>query len=399
MKKISLRSFLIHTVMVIILLAPFISTGCGPTKEEIMAREQAREQARIAAETERARVAEEARKQRQIKGARLAEIHAKEEARLAEIRAKETAGDEAFQQGDLGKALYNYQEVLKDIRRYVEQDERVRQSVIKVVRAMPMPPLLPEETLRSMARGEMKVKMGGAGSYKAAAAEMEQAVLVAPWFADGYFNLGIVQEKANMFAQAIQNFRLYLLAAPGSPNAKAVQTKIYALEVMEEQQNKLQSLAGSWQNKGGVFNIIVDGGKIKIQGKYSVNYDSGAQGPEYSYVFDLNAKGNSLEGTAVISERLEPGNPCNIPSETVPASGMISDDGRSVKINYSGSSYHVYINDDYRTGKVCTGVNVEDKHDVELILERMHSTIKTLRRPLSTTKMEEEMQKLMEVGE
>ena len=82
--------------------------------------------------------------------------------------------------------------------------------------------------------------MGGAGSYEAAAEEIEQAVLAAPWLADGYYDLGVIQEKAGKFSQATQNFKLYLLAAPQSRNATPVQVKIYELERMKKEKEKDQ---------------------------------------------------------------------------------------------------------------------------------------------------------------
>jgi predicted TPR repeat methyltransferase len=91
-----------------------------------------------------------------------------------------------------------------------------------------------------MARGETRVKRGGPGSYEAASEEMEQAVLAAPWLADGYYKLGVIQEKAGKFSEATQNFRLYLLADPQSRNATPVQVKIYELERMKKEKEKDQ---------------------------------------------------------------------------------------------------------------------------------------------------------------
>ena len=174
--------------LVAIFLLAGLLPGCGPTHEEIMAKEQQRLQreAREQQEAEARRQAEESRRQA-------------EQAKQERIRIAVAAGSEAAAGGQLGVALRRLQEALRDIERYSDQDRHVREAIIKVVRAMPAPPPIPEETLRSMTRGEAKLKMGGGGSYEGAAKEMEQAVLAAPWLADGYFNLGIVQEKAEMF--------------------------------------------------------------------------------------------------------------------------------------------------------------------------------------------------------
>ncbi len=333
--------------LVAIFLLAGLLPGCGPTHEEIMAMEQERLQreARERQEAETRRQAEEARRQ----------------AEQERIRAIVTACSDSAAQGQLDIALMRCQEALKNFERYSDQDRQVRETIIKVVRAMPAPPPIPEETLRSTARGEAKVKMGGAGSYEGAAREMEQAVLTAPWLADAYFNLGIVQEKGDMFAQAIQNLRLYLLAAPQSPNAKAIQAKIYGLEVMREEQEKVQSLAGSWRSSGGnIYKVTIEGKKIRVGGSASDKLTSGGVQKVWR-VFDFDKKGDSLEGSASISR--ESSNGCNFPNETVPASGVIGGDGPT-KLTWKETSYQWKYQ-----GGVCTGVSSlgKDERFIELV--------------------------------
>jgi tetratricopeptide (TPR) repeat protein len=313
---------LMLTIIAVGIMTLFAS-GCGPTQEEIMATEQAR----IAEETERARVAEEAKQQAEAK-------RQAEEARLAKIRAMETAGDEAARQGDLEKALDNYQEVLKNVQRYDEQDLRVRNSLIKVVRAMRVPPAVPESLMRSMVRGETRLKMGGTGSYESAAKEMEQAVLDAPWVADAYFNLATVQEKAGKFNEAIQNFKLYLLADPKSRDAVAIQAKIYELEVLKEDQDKMQTMQGEWNGPGGKATLTLEGSDILVvYGSRSIK---------------VQKKGRNLEGFCTITSHPGTGGPgisgmygtpCTIPEETIPVSGVIGDDGNSIEFKMMSSDY------------------------------------------------------------
>jgi tetratricopeptide (TPR) repeat protein len=365
MKKISLSGSLTHVVMVIILLVSFIGTGCGPSQEEIMAREQARLQAEA-----QAREAEEARRQAEETRKRA------EQARLAKIRAAEVAGNEAARQGQSEKALAHYQQVLRNIERYSDQDQRVRQAIIKVVLSMPAPPPLPEGVMRSMVRAETKVKMGGAGSYEAASKEMEQAVLEAPWFADAYFNLGIVQEKAGKFGEAAQNLQLCLLAAPQSRNAAAIKAKIYELELMKEEEEKIQALQGSW-NKGG-YTVTIEGGKIRVEGNYSIQVDR---------------KGRALEGFITISGHQEywlnpyrndydyRGQPCQIPGETVPVTGVISEDGRTMEFRWMQSKYQTSFGGPVgffadATKIFCSGVALVGKEEKTLKLEKSNQETK-----------------------
>ena len=341
-----------------IAILAFGASGCGPTQQEIMAMEKAR----LEAEEARARAAEEVRKQEETK-------RKAEEARLERIRAAEEAGNEAARQGQLEKALGHYQEVLKNVPRYSDQDQRVRHYLLLVVRAMPAPPALPESVLRSMVRAETKIKLGGAGSYEAASSEMEQAVLEAPWLVDGYYNLGIVQEKAGKFSPAMQNLRLYLVAAPQSRNSMEVQAKIYALEVLKEEHEKMQSLKGAWHTSGGhIWEVTVEGNKIKIPAKMSLSFTglggTASSNSDVLYNFELEKKGQELKGFVTISSyRVK--NLCSIPGETNPASGTVSEDGRSMKLHWKWSKYTVSW-----ANNQCTGVALLAKEDEELLLNR-----------------------------
>lgn len=319
------------------------AAGCGPSLEEIQARQRAQAEAKA-----RARAAAEAK--------RLAE-----QQRQERLRAAEAAGTEAARTGQLDRALERYMEVLRDIDRYGEQDQRVRMLVVATVRAMPAPPPLPESVVRGMVRGETLVKMGGAGSYEAAAREMEAAALAAPWLADAYYNLAVVQEKAELYRQAISNLRLYLYAAPEAQNANAIKARIYALEVMEEEQHKIRSLAGKWRTGGGnTFTVTIDGKRVKAAGSWDQPLDSRSYQTVW-YAFDLEKKGAALEGTVTVSREGNHG--CEFPVETVPASGTVRGNGESVRIEWKETRFSWTWQ-----GALCTGVGSLGKQALALEL-------------------------------
>ncbi len=307
-----------------------LASGCGPSKAEIMARERARveREAREREAAEAKRRAAEARRQA-------------EAAKREKIRAAEAEADEDARQGRPGKALERYREVLKNVPRYGEQDRRVRRAAVKAAQATAAPPALPEDVLRYMVRGEAKVKMGGAGSYEAAAREMEQAVLEAPWFANGYFNLGTVQDKAGKYSQAIENYQLFLIAEPKSRNAVAVRAKIYELEVMLEDAIKTVRLMGTWRdlddanentNKWG---IRVKGGRLVVGDNFMI----------------LEKKGLALEG--IVEFQPYTSNNCTIPGGRRPVTGTVSEDGTRIELNHDVSTYNTTSQ-----GGTCIGVSL-----------------------------------------
>jgi len=114
-------------------------------------------------------------------------------------------------------------------------DNALREKIIRHVQTMTPKPAIPEEAERYMARGGAAVKAAkNEKDFQDAALEFEKASLVAPWLPAAYYNLGITQDKAGKYKEAIQSLKLYLLAAPEASDAKAVKTLVYEIEYRQE---------------------------------------------------------------------------------------------------------------------------------------------------------------------
>lgn len=114
-------------------------------------------------------------------------------------------------------------------------DKALREKIIKVAAGMKPAPPVPEEAERSMARGSVFAKKASDNAgYRRAIAEFQAAASAAPWLGLAYYNLGVVQERAGLFGEAIQSLKYYLLSAPDAKNARDVKNNIYALEADEE---------------------------------------------------------------------------------------------------------------------------------------------------------------------
>lgn len=110
-------------------------------------------------------------------------------------------------------------------------DAALREKIIKLALTMKPGPELPEAAERSIARGTaFAQKATDSAGYKKAIAELKTASNTAPWVALIYYNLGVVQEKAGLYAEALQSLKFYLIAAPDAKNTRDVKNKIYALE-------------------------------------------------------------------------------------------------------------------------------------------------------------------------
>jgi len=150
---------------------------------------------------------------------------------------EEALGRQAEQAGNLRQALTHYVKALKaDI-----TNHQLREKIIKLARKIQPPPAIPEDVYKCMARGEAFVELAGdKEGYLRAAREFQKAADEAPWFADAYYNLGVVQDKAGLYGKAIKSLELYLLAALDAPDARKVRTLIYKTEVRQEEAERIE---------------------------------------------------------------------------------------------------------------------------------------------------------------
>jgi tetratricopeptide (TPR) repeat protein len=108
-----------------------------------------------------------------------------------------------------------------------------------------------DEAKRYFARGVAAVEMAKSPSdYESAINEFGQAVNLAPNWPDVYYNLGLVQEKAEKYGDAIISLRQYLRLAPNASDAEDVKALIakneYKNEKLLKEKEKFQSVIGTW---------------------------------------------------------------------------------------------------------------------------------------------------------
>ena len=93
-----------------------------------------------------------------------------------------------------------------------------------------------DEARRYFDRGMAAVELAKSpDDLKLAIAEFKQAIILAPDWADAHFNLGKVQEAAEMYREAVASLRKYLQLAPNASDADAVKSLINRIELKAEQ--------------------------------------------------------------------------------------------------------------------------------------------------------------------
>ncbi|NPV05064.1 MAG: hypothetical protein HPY67_10075 [Syntrophaceae bacterium] len=114
-------------------------------------------------------------------------------------------------------------------------DYALRERIIRHVQTMKPAPAIPEEAKRHLARGRAALRGAKeARDFQDAAEEFKKALLHAPWLAEGYYNLGVIQDKAGYYDDAMKNLRFYLIAAPNAPDAEKVKELVYEIEYRKE---------------------------------------------------------------------------------------------------------------------------------------------------------------------
>ena len=144
------------------------------------------------------------------------------------------AGQAAGATADKGGSPEVLKQYVADLKKTPENAE-LREKVIKYAQGLKQKPPVPEEFERQMARGTAYLKIANESEgFNKAIETFKSALALAPWMAEGYVELAAAQEKAGLFAEAIQNLNFALLADPNAKDAREIRNHIYELEVYAE---------------------------------------------------------------------------------------------------------------------------------------------------------------------
>ncbi|MGB5014641.1 MAG: hypothetical protein WBO68_11505, partial [Pyrinomonadaceae bacterium] len=129
--------------------------------------------------------------------------------------------------------------------------------------------------------------------------EFKQATVLAPDWADAFFNLGKVQEAAEKYTDAIGSFRKYLQLSPESPDAGEVRSLINKISFKREKQTGIMR----------VFDLLINGKRKEVDCSRT-GKTWGAFG-EYNLLIRFRKVGDRIEvqNEDVAFHQLHPPNP------------------------------------------------------------------------------------------
>jgi tetratricopeptide (TPR) repeat protein len=115
-------------------------------------------------------------------------------------------------------------------------DDALREKIVKLARQVKPAPAIPEEANRAFVKGNVFQKEAtNVSGYELAISSYREALRVAPWWGDVYFNLSAALASSGRFEEAIASMTLYKATVhAGSGEAREAQNKIYTLEAKKE---------------------------------------------------------------------------------------------------------------------------------------------------------------------
>jgi tetratricopeptide (TPR) repeat protein len=112
-------------------------------------------------------------------------------------------------------------------------DQLRRQQIVKLAATLKPPPAIPEEARRYYVKAVAIQKDAKTPEEAAlAVSAYQQALLLAPWWADAYYNMSSALRLAGRYGEAISALQWYLASNP--KDARAVQDRIYLIEGEQE---------------------------------------------------------------------------------------------------------------------------------------------------------------------
>jgi tetratricopeptide (TPR) repeat protein len=110
-------------------------------------------------------------------------------------------------------------------------DNALREQIVKLGTSIRPAPAITEEARRPFVRAATALKDAKTEpEYARAVVLYREALAIAPWWGDAYYNLAKAQELRGDFREAMDSLKFFILAAPPAADARQAQDQIYALE-------------------------------------------------------------------------------------------------------------------------------------------------------------------------
>lgn len=124
----------------------------------------------------------------------------------------------------------DYLYLLKGRADFVRQSDARFQEILAKYRETGSRPDLPEEARKYKVQAELAVERK---RFADAANAYVMAVRVAPWWAEGYYNLALIKGELKEYEDAGRMMKRFVALEPRSPHVRAAQDQIYRWEALD----------------------------------------------------------------------------------------------------------------------------------------------------------------------
>lgn len=206
---------------------------------------------------------------------------------FASLRQHKAAAD-LLRSSTVSKAS-NPRALLAELEEQVRKEpdnDTTRGLIVALAKKIKPSPAIPEKAREHFIKARTIAQSSkDAQQLSLAIASLREALKLAPWWGDAYFNLGVTHELAGHHVQAERNFAIFLVAVADEKEAREVQDRIYAVraryELLEESQIKKYGpggIGGIWQLK------ILDGRDVSADPKrWRLTISSNGEYPNKMY--------------------------------------------------------------------------------------------------------------------
>lgn len=182
-------------------------------------------------------------------------------------------------------------------------DNALREKLIRLAAGIRPSPAIPEEANRAFIKGNVFQKEAmDASAFAMAIASYREALRIAPWWGDAYFNLAVASEAAGDFSGAISALNGYLASVPaGSAEARDARNRIYAVEARAELAvNSVAAKESLAREQAEAFRRSLDGGVWVCQDDSNWKQTLEVRGSEVLLV-SINKKNSSYNSSVPVS--------------------------------------------------------------------------------------------------
>lgn len=163
---------------------------------------------------------------------------------VAALERQEKDGDAAERLGHIKEAFDLYCTALTALPGQAppNTDQSVREHVIRLYLSLNPAPALPEDARHhaNFAQTALEMAKNQPEQLDNAIREWNAALRIAPWWPEANFNLGLLLEKRERYADASRFLRLYLLAAPKATDKDAVLQRLDSLDYKAKAMQQVQ---------------------------------------------------------------------------------------------------------------------------------------------------------------